>query len=141
MATPIVGVGPVTLGGSALSNLAEWTLSLPATLAEVKALADVSRRRLFVNATWTATVKFELPTIGRNLGAIAVGGWSGIEVDEWDFEATCDLKEWEGQADLWKRYEVQAPGAGPIPRTSGRPQTALRSSRLCGWRRSAARRQ
>lgn len=109
MGTPIVGIGPVSLGGTALSNMAKWSVDLDFQNEEVKDLAAAVKQQVAVTGSWGAKVEFELPIIGRNLGAIACAGWNGIEVNEWSLEASVELKECEGQADLWRRYMVKPP--------------------------------
>ena len=103
----IVGrYGPVKVDGASVDTVYEWTLDHEIKLEEVRNFTTPYRLRVNVNSGWTATVKCELPDVGRRVGAIAVGSWTGVEATEWTFGAECMIDEVTAQADEWKVYQV-----------------------------------
>jgi len=101
----INGIGPVSLGGVSLTNFASYDVNLEAPLEEVEDMQAPFAKRVVKAGGWKASVKFELPVIGRALtGGISIGNWNGVEVREYSFTAECKMEECTGQADLWQVF-------------------------------------
>jgi hypothetical protein len=104
----IVGVGPLTLGGYSFGDLSSWDGNVTANLDEIKNLRAAVQDRLVKNTQWDIKVERELSVTGKDIGAMSVGSWTGVQLVEYTFKAELPMKEAEGAFDLWREF---CPGA------------------------------
>ena len=105
------GVVPVTVQGVSVGDLSEWTLDTDAKLEEVKNIGVAVKQSIPVNYGWEGSLKCELPLTPLTLGgSLGIGAWTGVNVNEWDFEVEGDADEATGALDGWRIYNCSAIG-------------------------------
>lgn len=104
----IIGVGPLTLDGVSLDDMASWDGNVTLELDEIENLRAAVRDRVVKVATWDAKVERELTTTGRTAGTLGVGSWNGVELVEYTFKVECEVAEADGALDVWRSYVPQA---------------------------------
>lgn len=104
----IIGVGPLTLDGVSLDDMASWDGNASLETDEIENLRAAVRDRVVKVATWDAKVERELTTTGRTAGALGIGSWNGVELVEYTFKVECDVAEADGALDVWRSYQPKA---------------------------------
>lgn len=106
MARPTGAAKTLTLTGSAITGMTEYAPKFTEKNETVKVLTDGYTNRVIIRKGWSIEVKFELPTLSVSAGAIAAGGWNGVNVEEYDLDIDLKLAECSGQADTWEVHQL-----------------------------------
>lgn len=102
----IIRRGPITVGGT-LTEWANYALDLPVKIAEAYDATVGYKQTAHAGVGWTATVGFEFAEVGRNLGSLSLGSYTGATFSEYTLKLECDIQEATGGDDDWQRYAVK----------------------------------
>jgi len=102
----IIRRGPIVVGGT-LTQWANYALDLPVKIAEAYDATIGYKQTGHAATAWTATVGFEFMEVGRNLGTLGLGSYTGATFSEYTLRLECDIEEATGGSDDWQRWAVK----------------------------------